>query len=163
MKHYFSKNLGGGIDKGQNSCYNSTVQINETQFGAGSLPLASSRNRKLSCGDEESTVQIRRNSHCRYGRKPPVGMLIVLCCKVSPGIWGVWRFASSVPMLVFCRTPQNGFPFGGCFCFRLIVGKCESSEPALKHCFLRFRYLSLLQSPHLAASAKHQNHQKSKA
>ena len=63
--------------------------------------------------DEESTVQIRRNSHCRYGRTPPVGMLIVLCCKVSPGIWGVWRFTGSVPVLVFCRTPQNGFSVWG--------------------------------------------------
>ena len=106
MKHYFSKNLGGGIDKGQNSCYNSTVQINETQFGAGSLPFASSRNRKLSCGDEESTVQIRRNSHYRYvAFCHPVGMLIVPCRKTLTGKWG-GCCAAGVPTVFACALPR---------------------------------------------------------
>lgn len=39
------------------------IQFDETRFGAGLRPP---HNRRVSYGDEERTVQIRRNSHCRY-------------------------------------------------------------------------------------------------
>ena len=35
-------------------------------------------------GDQEITVKIRSNRHCRNGNVSQVGMLIVLCCESDP-------------------------------------------------------------------------------
>ena len=71
------------------------------------------------CGDEESTVQIRHNSHCRYvAAGPPVGMLIVLCRNAFPGKGGGPRRKAAQGGL-FAHPPQGSFPWG-VLCFRFL-------------------------------------------
>ena len=99
---------------------------------------------------------------------PKMGILTINIVR-----WCVWQNlikqaekAESISafLLTFCKSYKillKFFPIYDTMTFVIIIlGKRNRFEHALSLNFQRFRHLSLLQSPHLAANAKHQNHLK---
>jgi hypothetical protein len=64
---------------------------------------------KVPSEDEESTVQIRHNSHCRKlpQERAKVGMLIVPCRKTLPGKGEAWRLPQFRRYILAFRSPTG--------------------------------------------------------
>ena len=101
--------------------------------------LPTSRNRKRACGGEESTVKIRRNSHCRYGPRAPSRNAHRLVPQGIPGYWGVRHTPSDAPTLgLLSRPSKTDFPFWGvrCFSFDCINSRRDPNPYARRRHFL---------------------------
>ena len=109
----------------------STKSMNTVRCGRTLSPRH--RLGKAPSEDEESTVQIRHNSHCRKlpQKRAKVGMLIVPCRKALPGKWGRSRGpCSGVPSLPpsVHVTPLGRFRPWGVFYFIVFVRKNEKRK-----------------------------------